>query len=695
MDNANPQTAADTYIRNEAAVVGAVIGQKLLTRYTVRRLLGVGAMGHVLEVRDSETGEESAVKCVPPLLAGSEAHMRTIQANYDLVKGLSHPHIASLRALERDPDNGQYYLIMELVRGSELSQWLTEQRAIQPVIPIETVCGIAEQIATALDYAHSCPVSQSSGEKTKKFGILHRDLKPANVMVEKGLEYRAGVPYIKIVDFGLAAQIQASLHSVSLTSLNKLAGTPVYMAPEQWEGRTLTRGVDQWALAVMIYEMSAGYRPFDGPTESVVMANVKNAAPVKPATLSTSQWNALKVAFSADRRKRYRSCVALVKALADADQRTCESMVATELPMPDEFAGMPTGNDFDSGKTQQGDTEEPAAPVPASGLVTFLKWFSVAALFALFVGGGVLAYVVMTDPQSPITAFVKNSVGIATLETKPATTTSLSGNPQAVAKKTNSADDAEANRLKQIEVSHQALTMAMEQITDQKSKRTWDRINFLLEKPVAMPANADHPSLAAAKKLLANAKAELAKAPAFEKKLKEAKDFLTANRNEDALKAFEDARALWPESGRFDEIFNGMKQARDAIAQARIEGNRLAFSDGWTKASHAKSEGKWDEIVRGLEPLVELEGISNHPNYAAAQKLLKDARTELELVKRLNIVQEFVNAKRFEDALSRYNELLKQPEYAKMKETIATKITSTQNTWNQYKEDVKKEAALR
>src|SRR5476649_2943454 len=78
MDEPNPVTAPDSFLKKEAQAVGAVIGQNILRRYTVRRLLGVGAMGHVLQVRDIKTNEDAAIKCVPPQLATSDAHMRAI-----------------------------------------------------------------------------------------------------------------------------------------------------------------------------------------------------------------------------------------------------------------------------------------------------------------------------------------------------------------------------------------------------------------------------------------------------------------------------------------------------------------------------------------------------------------------------------------------------------------------------------------
>jgi hypothetical protein len=148
---------------------------------------------------------------------------------------------------------------------------------------------------------------------------------------------------VKLVDFGLAARIQGSLRTLSVVVRPvKAAGTPAYMAPEQWEGRILTRGADQWALAVLIYELVAGCRPFDGPTDSAMMMLVREANPEAPKPLSKKQWAALKRSFLVDRRERYASCAALVQALAKAHRGTSKLVEVSEVRMPEEFAGLET-----------------------------------------------------------------------------------------------------------------------------------------------------------------------------------------------------------------------------------------------------------------------------------------------------------------------------------------------------------------
>ncbi|MBI3827975.1 MAG: serine/threonine protein kinase [Planctomycetes bacterium] len=303
---------------------GPAVRAVLLDRYEVLGHLGQGAMGEVLHVRDRRSGVAYALKRVPRELMRDAAVAQAIQANFVLVSRLTHPHIANTRFFETDPATGEAYLIMDLVKGANFEAWHQRKRkelggADKP-LPLNVVLGIAEQIAAALDYAHQLPTGNSGGSGARKVhGILHRDLKPANVMVEEGREYAPGVPFVKLVDFGLASEVQASMLGMSLDRPNKwFAGTPAYMAPEQWEGRTLTPGVDQWALAVLMYEMAAGRKPFEATTERGLYEFVKKGEVKAPGALPSLVWRALKKAFEPDRRKRHGSCGALVREMKPA-----------------------------------------------------------------------------------------------------------------------------------------------------------------------------------------------------------------------------------------------------------------------------------------------------------------------------------------------------------------------------------------
>ncbi|MCW8132819.1 MAG: SEL1-like repeat protein [Planctomycetota bacterium] len=294
-------------------------GDLLVQRYEYVRMLGQGAMGEVLHVRDRHSGLEYALKRILPEKLGNPAYMEHARRNFQLVSRLSHPNIATTRQLEVDAATGELLILMDLVRGGTLFDWVQRQRMARggpnAPLPMELVLPIAFQIADALDYAHDLPVGvDSQGHAT---GMLHRDLKPANVMLE---ERPNGAPQVRIVDFGLAAEIQTSLTGLSILpnqrdERNRMMGTLLYMAPEQFSGASLTRGVDQWALAVIVYEMLAGFRPFDGQSVEDLAARVQNPNPARPPGISETQWHALRTAFNGDRRGRHRSCRQFIEAM--------------------------------------------------------------------------------------------------------------------------------------------------------------------------------------------------------------------------------------------------------------------------------------------------------------------------------------------------------------------------------------------
>ena len=145
------------------------VGDSLLGRYTVLAELGEGGMGVVYKCLDTVGGIEVAIKCLPPELSRNESEMEGIRENYAIVARLHHSAISGLRNLEKDPDFGEYYLVMDLAQGEDLSTILRRRRGTP--MALGEALDILRPLASALDYAH--------GER-----VLHRDVKPANVKVE-------------------------------------------------------------------------------------------------------------------------------------------------------------------------------------------------------------------------------------------------------------------------------------------------------------------------------------------------------------------------------------------------------------------------------------------------------------------------------------------------------------------------------
>ena len=224
------------------------VGDLIMGRYKVLAELGQGGMGVVYKCFDETAGIEVALKALPPELSHNTLEMEDIKENFQLVAKLVHQNIAISKNLEKDNSNGNYYLIMECCEGEDLRRWLKRKRR-EGELKLEDILPIIQQVAEALDYAH-------------KQKIIHRDIKPGNIMIAPNGD-------IKVLDFGLAAQIHTSMTRVSM-AYHGTSGTGPYMAPEQWRGRAQSAPADQYALAVMTYEMLAGHLPFESTDAAVL-----------------------------------------------------------------------------------------------------------------------------------------------------------------------------------------------------------------------------------------------------------------------------------------------------------------------------------------------------------------------------------------------------------------------------------------
>jgi len=227
--------------------------------YEVLAPLGAGGMGEVYRARDTQLGRDVALKVMPEALGRDPHLLARFEREAKLLAQLNHPNIAHLYGLETGGE--QPALVMELVEGPTLAERL-ERGALDLRDSLE----IARQIAEALEDAH-------------ERGIVHRDLKPQNVKLTADGR-------VKVLDFGLAkaleppeaSQADRSLaHSPTLTlgtHEGTILGTAAYMAPEQARGERVDRRADVWAFGVVLYEMLAGRRLFEGRSTPDVLGAV-------------------------------------------------------------------------------------------------------------------------------------------------------------------------------------------------------------------------------------------------------------------------------------------------------------------------------------------------------------------------------------------------------------------------------------
>ena len=218
-----------------------------ILHYEILRLLGRGGMGEVYEARDTKLQRRVALKFIAPGLSADTESAKRFEREALSAAALSHPHIATLYALEHD--GRAVFIAMELITGGSL-----RERMAQGPLPTAEALAIARDVAAALAHAH-------------RRGIVHRDIKPENLMFdEEGA--------VKVMDFGLARAAQAS----RLTMTGSTLGTAAYMAPESTRG-AIGAPADVFALGVVLYETLTGALPFPGENPLALLYMIANEEP--------------------------------------------------------------------------------------------------------------------------------------------------------------------------------------------------------------------------------------------------------------------------------------------------------------------------------------------------------------------------------------------------------------------------------
>jgi formylglycine-generating enzyme required for sulfatase activity/cephalosporin-C deacetylase-like acetyl esterase len=233
-----------------------MVGQTV-SHYRIVERLGGGGMGVVYKALDTRLNRFVALKFIlPALTKDRDANDRFMQ-EAQAASALDHPNICTIHEIDETADH-ELFLTMAYYDGETL-----KKRIERGPLPIGEAFDIAIQMAQALSRAHQA-------------GLVHRDVKPANTML-------TGDGLVKVVDFGLAKLAGSS----DLTRTGTTLGTVAYMAPEQIRGDDVDARADVWALGVVLYEMLAGRRPFDGTNDLAVLTSIANDTPKPIASVRT------------------------------------------------------------------------------------------------------------------------------------------------------------------------------------------------------------------------------------------------------------------------------------------------------------------------------------------------------------------------------------------------------------------------
>jgi len=285
---------------------GSVFGE----RYRIIELLGRGGMGEVYRADDLELGQPVALKFLPASVAEDEIALTRLRNEVRLARQISHPNVC--RVFDIGHLDGQYFLSMEYVDGEDLASVL--RRMGRP--SREKALQVARQICAGLRAAHES-------------GVLHRDLKPANVMID-------GRGRVRLMDFGLSGLM------LELAGGQDVAGTPMYMAPEQLEGCGSSVRTDLFSLGVVLFEVLTGRRPFSASTLPELREDYRKAkSPAPPSEfageLDPNVDSAILRCLERDPKVRPSSALEVAAALGGTDPLQAV-LAAGETPSPELLA---------------------------------------------------------------------------------------------------------------------------------------------------------------------------------------------------------------------------------------------------------------------------------------------------------------------------------------------------------------------
>jgi eukaryotic-like serine/threonine-protein kinase len=232
-------------------------GSTLGGRYRIDAELGAGGMGTVYRGHDLQLARDVAIKVVAPWVIQREGAIARFEREARVGAQLSHPHI--VQTLDFGHADGVWYLVLQLVTGGDLAALLEHQHPLA----LPSVSRIGAQICDALVTAHAS-------------GIVHRDLKPENILVEATRPL-----HVRIADFGMA-YLTAPIdpRDGRLTRDGELAGTPVYMSPEQIANHDVGPPADIYALGCMLFELTAGNPPFQGSAATLLTHHIYAPPPL-------------------------------------------------------------------------------------------------------------------------------------------------------------------------------------------------------------------------------------------------------------------------------------------------------------------------------------------------------------------------------------------------------------------------------
>ncbi len=286
----------------------------LSNRYRIERLLGIGGMGAVYQVRDllreqfRDPQPCIALKMLNDNFAAHPDANALLFSEYALTCRLHHPHVIRPYSYHVDPASQRAFLTLELLNGPTLDQVILEH---PHGLPWQKLKPLGLALLSALAHAHNA-------------GVLHGDLKPGNVMLaESGL---------RLFDFGLGQACAGSLRGLPRLSRRLAAWTPRYAALELLDGGELSPASDLYALACVLYELASGHHPFSRLTARQALRMQQEKTLQKPGEMPTTVWRELRKALAFEPEQRNSSVEALLHSFREPRRSWWPASVWRGLP---------------------------------------------------------------------------------------------------------------------------------------------------------------------------------------------------------------------------------------------------------------------------------------------------------------------------------------------------------------------------
>lgn len=267
---------------------------KTLGKVQIGEMLARGGMAEVYIGEHTTLNRKVAVKIMRDHVEADPDNRVRFEREARVVASLRHPNI--IQVFDYELVDGQPCLVMELVTGASLGEYLKALHKRGEKLPLETIAHILTALGSAIDYAH-------------KQNIIHRDVKPANVLlrsatgpIDPNQPLPADVEPI-LTDFGLVRLLDSSIQ----TSTGTVSGTPIYMSPEQARGDKVGAKTDVYSLGVILYEMLAGNVPFEAESTFGILMKHLNEPPPPIAGISPNLQAIISRALAKDVKFRYSS----------------------------------------------------------------------------------------------------------------------------------------------------------------------------------------------------------------------------------------------------------------------------------------------------------------------------------------------------------------------------------------------------